>query len=190
MLTYPKTLHFPANSKISVKLSVPHSFEKYRAKYASTSAQNKKVRSIVHEKIEQIVALESTVGAEPHNGIMGDWDKSASKVPPYNGTEGGSSAELWLDNLEKLQGVHKWSDDQTLRAGQLWLYQASPVPGGSTRKKMTSPQTQTLLSSRLFPGQNFCSDLQGGEHQPYGGFEAGPKFSLVGCFMINIRVLG
>ena len=25
---------------------------------------------------------------------------------------GGSSGELWLDNLEKLQGVHKWSDDQ------------------------------------------------------------------------------
>ena len=52
---------------------------------------------------------------------MGDRDKSASKVPPYNGTEGGSSAELWLDNLEKLQGVHKWSDDQTLEAGQLAL---------------------------------------------------------------------
>ena len=48
------------------------------------------------------------------DGIMGDRDKSASKVPPYNGTESGSSAGLWLDNLEKLQGVHKLSDDQTL----------------------------------------------------------------------------
>ena len=50
---------------------------------------------------------------------MGDRDKSASKVPPYNGTESGSSAELWLDNREKLQGVHRWSDNQTLEAGQL-----------------------------------------------------------------------
>ena len=73
--------------------------EKYKAKYAGTNAQNKKLRSIVHEKIEQIEALESTVGAEPNNGIMGKRDKSASKVPPYNGIEGGSSAELWLDNL-------------------------------------------------------------------------------------------
>ena len=96
--------------------------EKYKAKYAGTNAQNKKLRSIVHEKIEQIEALESTVYAgETDNGIMGDRDKSASKVPPYNGTEGGSSAELWLDNLEKLQGVHKWLDDQTLEAGQLAL---------------------------------------------------------------------
>ena len=80
------------------------------------------MRSIVHEKIEQIEALESTVNAEGFdNGIMGDRDKSAFKVPLYNGTEGGSSAELWLDNLEKLQGVHKWSDDQTLEAGQLAL---------------------------------------------------------------------
>ena len=99
--------------------------EKYKAKYARTNAQNKKLRSIVHEKIEQIEALESAVSTvnagESDNGIMGDRDKSASKVPPYNGTEGGSSAELWLDNLEKLQGVHKWSDDQTLEAGQFAL---------------------------------------------------------------------
>ena len=96
--------------------------EKYKAKYAGTNAQNKKLRSIVHEKIEQSEALENTVGAEGlDNSIMGDRDKSATKVPPYNGTEGGSSAELWLNNLEKLQGVHKWSDDQTLEAGQLAL---------------------------------------------------------------------
>ena len=89
--------------------------EKYKAKYAGSNAQNKKLRSIVHEKIEQIEALESTVSTvNTEDGIMGDRDKSASKVPPYNGTESGSSAELWLDNLEKLQGVHKWSDDQTL----------------------------------------------------------------------------
>ena len=56
--------------------------EKYKAKYAGTNAQNKKLCSIVHEKIEQIEALESTVGAEPDNGILGDQDKSASKVPP------------------------------------------------------------------------------------------------------------
>ena len=79
--------------------------EKYKAKYDGTNALNKKLRSIVHEKIEQIEALESTVGAEGlDNGIMGDRDKSASKGPPYNGTEGGSPAELWLDNLEKLRG--------------------------------------------------------------------------------------
>ena len=84
--------------------------------------EDKKLRSIVHEKIEQIEALESTVSTvNTENGIMGDQDKSASKVPPYNGMEGGSSAELWLDNLEKLQGVHKWSDDQTLEACQLAL---------------------------------------------------------------------
>ena len=47
--------------------------EKYKAKYAGTSAQNKKLRSIVHKKIEQIEALESTVSAEGFdNGIMGD----------------------------------------------------------------------------------------------------------------------
>ena len=91
--------------------------EEYKAKYAGTNAQNKKFHSIMYEKIEQIKALESTVTEQPDNGIMGNRDKSASKVPPYNGTEGGSSAELWLDNLEKLQGVHKWSDDQTLEAG-------------------------------------------------------------------------
>ena len=96
--------------------------EKYKAKYAGTNAQNKKLRTIVHEKIEQIEALVSSVNAGgSENGIIGDRDKSALKVPPYNGTEGGSSAELWLDNLEKLQGVHKWSEDQTLEAGQLAL---------------------------------------------------------------------
>ena len=51
--------------------------EKYKAKYAGTNAQNKKLCSIVNEKIEQIKALESTVGAEqPDNGTMGDRDKS------------------------------------------------------------------------------------------------------------------
>ena len=55
----------------------------------------------------------------PENDIMEDQDKSASKVPRYTGTEGGSSAEFWLENLEKLQGVNKWSDHQMLEAGQL-----------------------------------------------------------------------
>ena len=94
--------------------------EKNKAKYAESNTQNKKLRSFVHEKIEQIESLESTVSTlNTENGILGDRDKSASKVPPYNGTEGGSSTRLWVDNLEKLQGVHKWSDDQTLEAGRL-----------------------------------------------------------------------
>ena len=82
--------------------------EKYKVKYWGSNNKNKKLKSIVHEKIGQIEALE--IAETPENGIMGDGDKSASNVPPYTGTEGGSSEELWLDNLEKLQGVHKWSD--------------------------------------------------------------------------------
>ena len=106
--------------------------EKYQRKYAGSNAQNKKLSSIVHEKIEQIEASESSESASSEDGNMGDRDKSASKVPPYNGTKSGSSAELWLDNLEKLQGVHKWSDDQTPEAGQLAL---SGIAGAWSDKK-------------------------------------------------------
>ena len=64
--------------------------EKYKAKYAGTNAQSRKLRSIVHEKIEQIEALESTLGAGNENGIIGDLGMSASKVQTFNGTDGGS----------------------------------------------------------------------------------------------------
>ena len=62
--------------------------EKYQAKYAGSNTQNKKLRYIVHEKIGQIKALESSVSAISEDSIVGDRDKSASKVPPYNSTEG------------------------------------------------------------------------------------------------------
>ena len=84
-----------------------------------SNIQNKRPPSFVNEKISQIEALESTTTSG--EGIMGYQDKSALKVPLYIGTEEGSSAELLLDNHEKLQGFLEWSDDQTLEAGQLAL---------------------------------------------------------------------
>ena len=115
---------------------------KYKAKYARSNAQNKKLHSIFHEKIEQIEALEGTVSTgNTENGIMGVRDKSASKIPPYNGMEGCSSAELWLDNLEKLQGVRRLM----IRHWRLvsWLFQVLLVPGESMRRKITNHRTLT-----------------------------------------------
>ena len=43
-----------------------------------------------------------------------DGDKNASKVPRYMGTEGGTSAEAWLDNLTALKAAQKWSDAQNV----------------------------------------------------------------------------
>ena len=51
-----------------------------------------------------------------------DGDKNASMVPRYMGTEGGTSAEVWLDNLTALKAVQKWSDGQTLEAALLALH--------------------------------------------------------------------
>ena len=48
--------------------------------------------------------------------------KGPSRVPPYYGTEGGHSAQIWITGLEKLQGVQKWSDKQTLDAADLALF--------------------------------------------------------------------
>ena len=36
-------------------------------------------------------------------------DTNASKVPRYMSTEGGTLAEVWLDNLTALKAVQKWS---------------------------------------------------------------------------------
>ena len=51
-----------------------------------------------------------------------DGDKNASKIQRYMGTEGGTSAEVWLDNLTALKAVQKWSDGQTLEAALLALH--------------------------------------------------------------------
>ena len=48
--------------------------------------------------------------------------KGPSRVPPYYGTEGGHSAQIWITGLEKLQGMQKWSDKQTLDAPNLALF--------------------------------------------------------------------
>ena len=57
--------------------------EKYKAKFLGSNVQNKTLRFIIHKKIGQIETLESS--ATLGEGIMGDGDKSASKVPPYTG---------------------------------------------------------------------------------------------------------
>ena len=49
-------------------------------------------------------------------------DKNTSKGPRYTGTERGTSAEVWLDNLTALKAVQKWSDGQTLEAALLALH--------------------------------------------------------------------
>ena len=48
--------------------------------------------------------------------------KGPSWVPPYYGTEGGHSAQIWITGLEKLKGVQKWSDNQTPDAADLALF--------------------------------------------------------------------
>ena len=45
-----------------------------------------------------------------------------SRDPPYYGTEEGHSAQIWITGLEKLQGVKKGSDKQTLDAANLALF--------------------------------------------------------------------
>ena len=48
--------------------------------------------------------------------------KGPSRVPPYYGSEGEHSAQIWITGLEKLQGVQKWSDKQTLDAADIALF--------------------------------------------------------------------
>ena len=81
--------------------------EKYKAKYAGSSAQNKKLRSIVHEKIEQIEALESTFSAEGFDNGSRQQGKLKSRCPQ------GWTRESWklsrssppFDWLRELVGV-------------------------------------------------------------------------------------
>ena len=49
-------------------------------------------------------------------------DKNASKVPRCMSTEGGTSAEVWLDNMTALKAVQKCWDAQTLEASLLALH--------------------------------------------------------------------
>ena len=69
--------------------------------------------------------LKSVLQSEKQLTILNskmDGDKNASKVPRYMGTEGGTSAEVWLDNLTALKAVQKWLDAQTLEAAILALH--------------------------------------------------------------------
>ena len=60
--------------------------------------------------VEVTERLKSVLQSEKQLTILNsemDGDKNASKVPRYMGTEGGTSAEVWLDNLTALKAVQK-----------------------------------------------------------------------------------
>ena len=87
---------------------------------ARQGGENYRVRAV-----EVIERLKTVLQAEKQLTILNselDGDKNASKVPRYMGTEGGTSAEVWLDNLTALKAVQKWSDGQTLEAALLALH--------------------------------------------------------------------
>ena len=74
--------------------------ENYRIRAVEVT---ERLRTVLHKE-QQFTILNSEM-----NG-----DKTASKVPWYMGTEGGTSAEAWLDNLTALMAMQKWSDGQIL----------------------------------------------------------------------------
>ena len=88
---------------------VSSSRDRYKDRYRTATATHR-------DHLEREAEL-SVIGSD-----MAEGDKNASKVPRYNGTEGGSSAEVWLDNLTALQAVQRWSDAQTLEAATLALH--------------------------------------------------------------------
>ena len=82
--------------------------------------ENYRVRAVeVTERLKSVLQSEKQLTIL--NSEM-DGDKNASKVPRYMGIEGGTSAEVWLDNLTALKAVQKWSDAQTLEAALLELH--------------------------------------------------------------------
>ena len=84
--------------------------------------QNKALRSmVVAHRTKDEEELEKQSGLAILNMASGE-TKGPSRVPPYYGTEGGHSAQIWITGLEKLQGVQKWSDKQTLDAADLALF--------------------------------------------------------------------
>ena len=75
--------------------------------------------------VEVTECLKSVLQSEKQLTILNsklEGDKNASKVLRCMGTEGGTSAEVWLDNLTALKAVQKWSDGQTLEAAHLALH--------------------------------------------------------------------
>ena len=84
--------------------------------------QNKALRSmVVAHRAKDEEELEKQSGLSILSMASGE-TKGPSRVPPYYGAEGGHSAQIWITGLEKLQGVQKWSDKQTLGAADLALF--------------------------------------------------------------------
>ena len=87
---------------------------------ARQRGENYRIRTVeVTERLKTVLQSEKQLTIL--NSEM-DGDKNTSKVPRYMGTEGGTSAEVWLDNLTALKAVQKWSDAQTLEAALLVLH--------------------------------------------------------------------
>ena len=70
--------------------------------------------------------------------------KNMSKVPRYMGTEGGTSAKVWHDNLTALKAVQKWSDGQILEAALLALHGVTGT--WKVNKKEDGNSSVTLLA--------------------------------------------
>ena len=84
--------------------------------------QNKALRSmVVAHRAKDEEELKKQAGQSILCMASGE-TKGPSRVPPYYGTEGGHSAQIWITGLEKLQGVQKWSDKKTLDAADLALF--------------------------------------------------------------------
>ena len=111
--------------------------EKYKAKYAGTNAPNRKLHSIVHEKIEQIEALESetaswVIGTSPPQRFRPIMALREAPQLSFGST-------TWRSSRESTSGlmIRHWKLDS-------WLYQGLLVPGESTKRRMISPPILTL----------------------------------------------
>ena len=96
-------------------------YEELIGSWDKVKEQNKALRSmVVAHRAKDKEELEKQAGQSILSMASGE-TKGPSRVPPY-GTEGGHSAQIWITGLEKLQGVQKWSDKQTLDVADLALF--------------------------------------------------------------------
>jgi len=88
-----------------------------RASWTAVEREHETEIEVLRDRIENLAAVEA---GETDNMAEG----GGRKVPQFTGEDAdstGASATLWLNNLEELAKVNKWTDAQTLSAALLSL---------------------------------------------------------------------
>ena len=122
---------------------------KYKENYLKVSAANKTLRGLLSTAKDAMSEEEERRAAADILSVGSD-QKGPSRVPPYMGTEGGHSAQIWLTGLEKLQGIQKWSPQQTLDAADLALFGIAAEWKTAQRAKNSAIFTDLALFKKEF----------------------------------------